>query len=211
MVEGAPLLREYGRNLIEGSNPSLSAKEDAPVAQLDRVSGYEPGGRRFESFRARHFLTKNAFYKQFCSILVIYIARRAKMSLSHSSEPIQFNLVLPDKPKNIENYPNLSQLCHDITKNMDAFKHALLRFQENLEPHSKTEIIHNLTEIMHKTLDLSLILQQHFGLLSDSDEEIHLEEPVINYVRAVINNVTRMDNMVLSAQEALYPSRPHNR
>ena len=25
----------------------------APVAQLDRVPGYEPGGRRFESFRAR--------------------------------------------------------------------------------------------------------------------------------------------------------------
>ncbi len=28
--------------------------ECAPVAQLDRVPGYEPGGRRFESFRARH-------------------------------------------------------------------------------------------------------------------------------------------------------------
>ena len=26
----------------------------APVAQLDRVPGYEPGGRRFESFLARH-------------------------------------------------------------------------------------------------------------------------------------------------------------
>ena len=27
---------------------------DAPVAQLDRVSGFEPGGREFESLRARH-------------------------------------------------------------------------------------------------------------------------------------------------------------
>ena len=27
--------------------------QNAPVAQLDRVPGYEPGGRRFESFRAR--------------------------------------------------------------------------------------------------------------------------------------------------------------
>jgi hypothetical protein len=27
---------------------------NAPVAQLDRVPGYELGGRRFESFRARH-------------------------------------------------------------------------------------------------------------------------------------------------------------
>ena len=26
------------------------------VAQLDRVPGYEPGGRRFESSRVRHFL-----------------------------------------------------------------------------------------------------------------------------------------------------------
>ena len=26
----------------------------APVAQLDRVLGYEPSGRRFESFLARH-------------------------------------------------------------------------------------------------------------------------------------------------------------
>ena len=26
----------------------------APLAQLDRASGYEPGGRRFESCRARH-------------------------------------------------------------------------------------------------------------------------------------------------------------
>lgn len=59
MVEGAPLLREYGRNLIEGSNPSLSANH-APVAQLDRVSGYEPEGRRFESFRARHFISVEA-------------------------------------------------------------------------------------------------------------------------------------------------------
>ena len=30
--------------------------EYAPVAQLDRVPGYELGGRRFESFRARQFL-----------------------------------------------------------------------------------------------------------------------------------------------------------
>src|SRR5215470_3479436 len=32
---------------------SVPASE-APLAQLDRASGYEPGGRRFESCRARH-------------------------------------------------------------------------------------------------------------------------------------------------------------
>ena len=65
-----------GQKPIEGSNPSLSATKHrsqltltpggddkdnarpqllskAPVAQLDRVPGYEPGGREFESLRAR--------------------------------------------------------------------------------------------------------------------------------------------------------------
>jgi hypothetical protein len=33
----------------------LELNERAPVAQLDRASGYEPEGREFESPRARHF------------------------------------------------------------------------------------------------------------------------------------------------------------
>ena len=39
--------------------PLSPPKTCAPVAQLDRVSGYEPEGRRFESFRAHHFLGKS--------------------------------------------------------------------------------------------------------------------------------------------------------
>ncbi len=31
----------------------------APVAQLDRVPGYEPGGREFESLRARHLFFRS--------------------------------------------------------------------------------------------------------------------------------------------------------
>ena len=34
----------------------------APVAQLDRASGYEPEGREFDSLRARHFPNKNALF-----------------------------------------------------------------------------------------------------------------------------------------------------
>jgi hypothetical protein len=30
----------------------------APLAQLDRASGYEPEGREFESLRAHHFFTQ---------------------------------------------------------------------------------------------------------------------------------------------------------
>ena len=33
----------------------LRWKSSAPLAQLDRASGYEPEGREFESLRARHF------------------------------------------------------------------------------------------------------------------------------------------------------------
>jgi hypothetical protein len=33
----------------------LPQNECARVAQLDRVSGYEPEGREFESLRAHHF------------------------------------------------------------------------------------------------------------------------------------------------------------
>src|SRR5690606_12765702 len=33
----------------------ISLLSSAPVAQLDRVPGYEPGGREFESLRARHY------------------------------------------------------------------------------------------------------------------------------------------------------------
>ena len=36
----------------------------APVAQLDRVLGYEPRGRRFEPFRAHHSYQKLNFFPQ---------------------------------------------------------------------------------------------------------------------------------------------------
>ena len=40
------------KSVVIGSRPSILSR--APVAQLDRVPGYEPGGREFESLRARH-------------------------------------------------------------------------------------------------------------------------------------------------------------
>ena len=60
MAETSSLLRNRTFTRTEGSNPSLSAtgffmkNVYARVAQLDRVPGYEPGGRRFESFHAHH-------------------------------------------------------------------------------------------------------------------------------------------------------------
>ena len=39
----------------DGPTPVLSLAGCAPVAQLDRASGFEPGGREFESLRAHQF------------------------------------------------------------------------------------------------------------------------------------------------------------
>ena len=47
---------------------SQSQRHNAPVAQLDRVLGYEPSGRRFESFQARH-ITKAPFLGAFLCTL----------------------------------------------------------------------------------------------------------------------------------------------
>ena len=38
-----------------GCKPKLLLLIGAPVAQLDRASGYEPEGREFDSLRAHHF------------------------------------------------------------------------------------------------------------------------------------------------------------
>ena len=39
-------------------NSDTQSRNPAPLAQLDRASGYEPEGREFESLRARHSPTK---------------------------------------------------------------------------------------------------------------------------------------------------------
>ncbi len=43
------------RAALSGVDFSHARRATAPVAQLDRAPDYESGGRRFESFRARHF------------------------------------------------------------------------------------------------------------------------------------------------------------
>ena len=50
-----PQLNKFACPDIGGSFFMIPAdlKNQAPVAQLDRVPGYEPGGREFESLRAR--------------------------------------------------------------------------------------------------------------------------------------------------------------
>lgn len=56
VAEGAPLLREYGSKAHRGFKSHSLRFLLAPVAQLDRVSGYELEGRGFESLRARYLI-----------------------------------------------------------------------------------------------------------------------------------------------------------
>ncbi len=72
-AEGAPLLREYRVQKLYRGFESLSHRHllyHAPVAQLDRVLGYEPSGQRFESSRVRHF--------NFYSIQIKMVADKTK-------------------------------------------------------------------------------------------------------------------------------------
>ena len=46
--------------------------KSAPLAQLDRASGYEPEGREFESLRARHFPLENKEFAQTTKELLLH-------------------------------------------------------------------------------------------------------------------------------------------
>jgi hypothetical protein len=52
----------------------LFVNHSAPVAQLDRASGYEPEGREFESPRAHHFPKENPFLEKAASFSVLVLA-----------------------------------------------------------------------------------------------------------------------------------------
>lgn len=49
----------------------------APVAQLDRASGFEPEGRGFKSCRGYHILALYGFYKEYLEYTQKRIANRA--------------------------------------------------------------------------------------------------------------------------------------
>ncbi len=52
----------------------------APVAQLDRVLGYEPSGREFESLQARHKIKhlQRSHFRQILSVLQVCFLSRTK-------------------------------------------------------------------------------------------------------------------------------------
>ena len=54
-AKGAYELKLVSRVRIPPSPPQSKQQHNAPVAQLDRVLGYEPRGQEFESLRAHQF------------------------------------------------------------------------------------------------------------------------------------------------------------
>jgi hypothetical protein len=52
--EEMPMVSGTARHSPTAASSDRMRARHAPVAQLDRVPGYEPGGREFESLRARH-------------------------------------------------------------------------------------------------------------------------------------------------------------
>ena len=65
-------LQIRGPEPIDGPRPlphNSAPCKHAPVAQLDRVPGYEPGGREFESLRARHFKGPSTCRRSFFLVL----------------------------------------------------------------------------------------------------------------------------------------------
>ncbi len=60
----------------QGNKRKSAANTDvetcASLAQLDRVPGYEPGGRRFESSRTRHYLEKASLMRGFLYLMFGY-------------------------------------------------------------------------------------------------------------------------------------------
>ena len=66
-------LQIRGPEPIDGPRPlphNSAPCKHAPVAQLDRVPGYEPGGREFESLRARHFKGPSTCRRSFFLVLL---------------------------------------------------------------------------------------------------------------------------------------------
>ena len=82
LVYGAGLLIPLGGNPLERSNRSASANE-APVAQVDRVSDYGSEGCRFESCRA------HKQRKRFCSNRIALLQRITVTSVCASKRLIE--------------------------------------------------------------------------------------------------------------------------
>src|SRR5687768_13873992 len=69
---------------------------NAPVAQLDRVPGYEPGGREFESLRARHLNEKGQLL-----VALFRLVDWAGVIRTHTAKPCRVRRGARSAPKDV--------------------------------------------------------------------------------------------------------------
>ncbi len=84
--------RCYGRD--GRSDVRLIESRYAPVAQLDRVLGYEPRGREFESLQARHYLNN---IMQLRAFPIRAVTSRKDLAFSSLLAPLQQGHLLPGR------------------------------------------------------------------------------------------------------------------
>ena len=81
---------------MTGPSPTAASSDrmrarHAPVAQLDRVPGYEPGGREFESLRARQCkekgpLSQGPFFFASSKLVTFELTRRSRAEFDEARE-----------------------------------------------------------------------------------------------------------------------------
>ncbi len=87
-VSGLKLLRGFKSHpLRHFNNCQCDFPRHAPVAQLDRVTGYEPGGRGFESLRARHFINQDFNFAGKAQCFPFYCRRGQKPLKNYIERP----------------------------------------------------------------------------------------------------------------------------
>jgi hypothetical protein len=76
------------RGDVAPMSPACRFNGRAPVAQLDRAPDYESGGRTFESFRARHSLSRDLTFPE--DPRSHGVALRRPASVAFASEELSF-------------------------------------------------------------------------------------------------------------------------
>src|SRR5690348_7595673 len=103
----------------------LKCPPHAPVAQLDRAPGFEPGGREFESLRARQY---RVFGNQSGT-------RRHSSALSRGMTAMQTSTFTPSAPRP-ETWRQLNDLPDDSLVER-ARSHDLAAFEALMRRHNR--------------------------------------------------------------------------
>ena len=107
----------------------------APVAQLDRASGFEPEGREFESLRARHSLNLNDLFR----VNLTGTVWRGNQKVANSSFPGRASVTLSNQA-----------LAYSHSENLLGFDFQSIRSSNDIAPQCLTASAKALDDGMMK-------------------------------------------------------------